>query len=49
MLSASYVPTPEHPGYDEIVARLGDAFDRHQHYDVVRWVYETTVYTGRLD
>ncbi len=49
MLSASYVPAPGHSGYDEIVGRLGDAFDHHQQHDVVRWVYETTVYTGRPD
>ena len=49
MLSASYVPAPGQSGYDEIIELLRDAFDRHQCNDVVRWVYETTVYSGRID
>ena len=46
--SASYMPTPEHPRFQEMIDALRAAFDQHQQNDAVKLLYETRVYLADL-
>jgi ubiquinone/menaquinone biosynthesis C-methylase UbiE len=46
--SASYMPTPGQPRFDEMIAALRQAFDAHQQNGIVKLLYETRVYLADL-
>lgn len=46
--SCSYIPTDEHPRYDEMIDALRDLFDTHSRDDEVRLKYDTEIFVGRL-
>lgn len=48
LLSSSYVPAAGAPGHAAMVAALKALFDRHQREGVVRLLYDTRVYCGRM-
>ena len=48
LLSASYVPEPGHPGFDNMMRALDALFDEHARDGRVLVEYETKVYYGRL-
>jgi SAM-dependent methyltransferase len=48
LLSSSYVPAVGAPGHAPMVAALKVLFDRHQRGGVVRLLYDTRIYCGRL-
>jgi len=48
LLSSSYVPAADDPRFDEMIARLGDLFNRHQRDGIVRFPYDTELYFGKL-
>ena len=49
LLSSSYAPMAGHPRHEEMMARLRDAFDRHQKVGRVTFEYDTRLHVGRLD
>ena len=49
LLSSSYAPMAGHPRHEEMMARLQDAFDRHQSGGRVTFEYDTRLHVGRLD
>lgn len=48
LLSSSYAPLPGHPDHEPMLAGLRRIFEAHQSGGLVRFVYETEVYYGRL-
>ena len=46
--SASYIPTPDRPRYDEMISALRRAYETHQQNGIVRLLYETRVYLADL-
>jgi SAM-dependent methyltransferase len=48
LLSSSYAPLPGHPQYEPMLAELRRIFEANQSGGLVRFVYETEVYYGRL-
>ena len=48
LLSSSYVPDAEHPGYGAMVGDLEEVFRAHHREGRVVMEYETVVYYGRL-
>jgi SAM-dependent methyltransferase len=46
--SASYVPSPDHPGHAAFMEGLERIFDAHATDGCVEFLYETEAYTGRL-
>ncbi len=48
LLSSSYSPAQGQPGYEPMVAKLREIFDRHQQNGTVEFEYKTEVYIGRL-
>ena len=48
LLSSSYAPLEDDPGYTAMIADLRSLFDRHQIHDRVSIDYDTRVYYGRL-
>lgn len=49
LLSSSYAPEPDHPGYDAMLRELRVVFDANQKDGRVNFDYETEVYYGRLE
>jgi SAM-dependent methyltransferase len=49
LLSASYVPAEGQPGYEPMLAALGELYASHERDGAVEFVYATRVYYGRLD
>jgi hypothetical protein len=47
-LSSSYAPLPGEPRYEQKLAKLTEIFNRYQANGVVRFEYETEVYSGQL-
>jgi SAM-dependent methyltransferase len=47
-LSASYAPLPDDPRYEAMHKALRAAFEAHQESGLVRFVYDTHLYFGRL-
>ena len=48
LLSSSYTPGPEHPGYESMLRDLRRLFDQNQIHGKVAVTYRTRVYFGRL-
>ncbi|MBA4115367.1 MAG: methyltransferase domain-containing protein [Rubrobacter sp.] len=48
LLSSSYVPDAEHPGYDAMMQELYEIFSTHEEGGRVAIEYETLTYYGRL-
>jgi SAM-dependent methyltransferase len=48
LLSSSYVPGRGQPGHEPMLASLRQVFDDHAESGVVRIVYDTELYVGRL-
>lgn len=46
VLSSSYMPTAEHPRFNEMIQALRDLYDRHQTGDRVRFAYDTKLFVG---
>jgi SAM-dependent methyltransferase len=49
LLSSSYAPEPDHPGYDAMLRDLRAVFYANQDDGKVNFDYETEVYYGRLE
>jgi len=49
LLSSSYAPEPDHPGYEAMLRDLRAVFDANQEDGHVNFDYETEVYYGRLE
>ena len=47
-LSASFVPGPDHPGYEAMLRDLGKIFEANQQDGRVIFAYETVLYYGQL-
>jgi SAM-dependent methyltransferase len=48
VLSCSYMPMPNQPGFDEMIQALSDLFGRFQENGTVRMAYNTLVYYGKV-
>ena len=48
LLSSSYVPAPGQPGFEPMLAALGELFKRHAADGTVELVYATKVFLGRI-
>ena len=48
LLSSSYAPNEDHPGYPAMLAALERLFAEHAREGTVRFEYDTEIYTGRL-
>jgi hypothetical protein len=48
VLSSSYVPTPDSPNYEPMLAELAEQFQKHQVQGRLSFDYHTDVYYGRL-
>jgi SAM-dependent methyltransferase len=48
LLSSSYAPGPEQPGYAPMLTSLRRIFDRHAVGEIAAFDYKTRVYFGRL-
>jgi SAM-dependent methyltransferase len=48
LLSASYVPEPDHPNYEPMLVELRRLFDAHQVGGVITIEYDTDVFYGQL-
>ncbi|MDB5035214.1 MAG: methyltransferase [Chlorobi bacterium] len=48
LLSSSYTPGPEEPGFAPMLARLREIFDEHQTEGTIAFEYDTMIYFGRL-
>jgi SAM-dependent methyltransferase len=46
--SCSYIPTPDHPRYDEMIAALRELFDEHEHDGEIEMKYDTEIFAGRF-
>jgi len=46
VLSSSYMPTAEHPRFNEMIQALRDLYGRHQTGDRVRFAYDTKLFVG---
>ena len=49
VVSSSYMPTREHPGYGSMVEELRKMFDEYQIEGRIRLGYDTRVYLGSID
>jgi ubiquinone/menaquinone biosynthesis C-methylase UbiE len=49
LVSSSYIPAPDAPGHDAMIADLTALFERHAVGGEVRITYDTKVYYGRLE
>lgn len=49
LLSSSFAPEPDHPGYNAMLRDLRAVFDANQEDGQVNFDYETEVYYGRLE
>jgi ubiquinone/menaquinone biosynthesis C-methylase UbiE len=48
LLSSSYVPEKDHPSYAAMMKALEELFERYQEQGMVKFHYETMLYTGRI-
>ena len=48
LLSSSYSPEADQPGYEQMLAELRRIFDHHQHNNRVVFEYDTRLYYGHL-
>jgi SAM-dependent methyltransferase len=48
LFSASYTPEPGHPNFEPMLAALANIFSKHADHGVVDFIYDTTVYYGKL-
>jgi len=48
LLSSSYIPSSDHPGYESMVRELRSIFDAHQTNGQVVLAYATRVYFGQI-
>lgn len=48
LLSSSYVPNQNNPGYESMVEALSDIFDKHQTNGEIKFEYETKMFFGQL-
>ena len=48
LLSSSYMPTKDQPGYEPMINDLQELFNRYQQDGVITVNYDTKVYVGRL-
>ncbi|PSL44919.1 methyltransferase family protein [Chitinophaga niastensis] len=48
LLSSSYIPEKEHPSYDTMMKALEELFQRYQEQGMVKFHYETMLYTGKI-
>ncbi|HVI45314.1 MAG TPA: class I SAM-dependent methyltransferase [Chitinophaga sp.] len=48
LLSASYTPEKGHPSYDPMIKGLEELYEQYQQDGVVKFHYETKLYTGQL-
>ncbi|MGM0555540.1 MAG: class I SAM-dependent methyltransferase [Myxococcota bacterium] len=46
--SCSYIPTPDHERYNEMIAALRDLFDEHEHGGDIEMKYDTEIFVGRF-
>lgn len=46
VLSSSYMPTAEHPRFNEMIQALRELYDRHQTGERVRFAYDTKLFVG---
>ncbi|MCB0367516.1 MAG: class I SAM-dependent methyltransferase [Bdellovibrionaceae bacterium] len=49
LVSSSYIPNQDHPGYPLMIKELKDLFDKHQTNGVVRIDYQTEVFWSQPD
>jgi SAM-dependent methyltransferase len=49
MLSSSYTPCPDAPGFGKLMQDLKEAFEEHAHHGQVIIEYETQLHLGRID
>jgi SAM-dependent methyltransferase len=47
VMSSSYAPTPDSPGYEPLMAGLREVFTRHERDGVIEFPYRTLVYFGQ--
>jgi SAM-dependent methyltransferase len=48
LMSSSYVPTEQQPGYKEMIDGLDRLFEKHQTNGKVKFEYETKLYLGKI-
>ena len=48
VMSSSYIPAPNHPHFEPMLAALRELFDLHQRQGLVRMDYDTQIYFGQL-
>jgi ubiquinone/menaquinone biosynthesis C-methylase UbiE len=48
VLSASYIPEPDHSNFEPMFASLRDVFEKHQQRGTIAFEYDTRVYYGQL-
>jgi len=48
LLSSSYMPTKDQPGYEPMINDLRQLFNRYQHHELITINYDTKVYVGQL-
>ena len=48
VMSCSYMPMPDHPHFNEMMAALEKLFDRFQHSGLITMNYQTLMYYGTL-
>jgi SAM-dependent methyltransferase len=48
LLSSSYMPAKDEPGYDPMIEDLKILFNKYQHDGMITISYDTKVYTGKL-
>jgi SAM-dependent methyltransferase len=48
LLSSSYAPEKDHPVYEAMIKALEELFEKYQEQGMVKFHYETKVYTGKV-
>jgi ubiquinone/menaquinone biosynthesis C-methylase UbiE len=48
VLSSSYTPEPDHPGFEKMMESLREVFEKHQQNGTIAFEYDTRVYYGQL-
>jgi ubiquinone/menaquinone biosynthesis C-methylase UbiE len=48
VLSSSYIPQPEQPSFEPMIAALREVFEEHQQRGTIAFEYDTKVYYGQL-
>jgi len=49
VLSSSYIPLADNPIFPKMILELEDLFNKHQRNGIIRFVYDTEVYLGKLE